>query len=189
MQLHDAIRTRTTVHRYQPGEVDTRAIERAIEAAICAPNHRMTEPWRFTLIGPEGREAITAINADLKTAKAGGPLDEPSLAKLRAKMLNPGALIVVSQISTNDPAAEREDYAAVACAAQNLMLSLHADGWGSKWSTGGVTTDPRTYAAANINPTIEQIVGFIWAGRPTNDKPPAKPARRKTAADVLRRAR
>lgn len=187
MQLHDAIRTRTTVHQYQPGDVDLRVIERAIEAAICAPNHRMTEPWRFTLVGAAGREAIATINADLKAAKAGAALDEPSLAKLRAKMLNPGALIVVSQTLTRDPAIEHEDYAAVACAAQNLMLSLHADGWGSKWSTGGVTTDPRTYATADIDPAVERIVGFIWIGRPADDKLPTKPTRRKTTSDVFRR--
>ncbi len=187
MDLHDAIRTRTTVHQYQPGAVDSAAIDRAIEAATCAPNHRMTEPWRFTLVGPRGREAIVAINADLKAAKAGCTLDDKAMGKLRDKMLNPGELLVVSQAATDDPAIEREDYAATACALQCLMLSLHADGYGSKWSTGAVTTDPRTYEAAGIDPDAEQIVGFIWIGRPADGKPPVKPARRKRPGEVLRR--
>ena len=43
---------------------------------------------------------------------------------------------------------------------------LFADGFHSKWSTGGITRDPRTYDLLNILPSEENIIGFIWAGVP-----------------------
>ena len=47
---------------------------------------------------------------------------------------------------------------------QNLSLSLIADGVGSKWSTGKITNDFNTYQIAGIDPTVEEIIGFIWVG-------------------------
>jgi hypothetical protein len=73
-------------------------------------------------------------------------------------------LWVVSQILHDDPARQLEDYAAVSCAVQNLSLSLFADGVGSKWSTGPITTDAATYAASGVDPAVERIVGFVWIG-------------------------
>ena len=79
-------------------------------------------------------------------------------------MLNPSHLLIASQLCTNNQVQKREDYAACACAIQNLSLSLVEDGVGCKWSTGKITTDPKTYHLAEINPIEEEIIGFIWIG-------------------------
>ena len=105
-------------------------------------------------------------------------------AMIRDKILNPAELIVVSIVRCSDPAIAREDYASAACAIQNLCLSLFADGFGSKWSTGKVTTHPETYEHLGIDPDLDEIIAFVWAGIPADDrKRPARPA----LSDVVRR--
>ena len=149
-----------------------------------APSNGPTpRPWRFVRVGPEARQALVGISAELKGGSAA--IGEPGLQKLRAKMLNPAELLVVSQVRHEKADVAREDYAAVACAVQNAMLSFWAEGIGSKWSTGGVTTDERTYRALGIDAQREEIVGFLWAGRAAHLDIP-KPRRRRDLAEVLR---
>ena len=94
----------------------------------------------------------------------GRKIDEASKEKVSAKILNPSHLLVASQIINKDPKQKLEDYAACSCAIQNLLLSLAGDGVGSKWSTGKITTERRTYSIVGINLLEEEIIGFIWIG-------------------------
>jgi nitroreductase len=183
MNLQELIRDRRTIHDYVPGPLPEGAVERAVAAATAAPNHRMTEPWRFVRVGPEARNVLATISADLK----GGPsaMGDAAVQKLMAKMLNPAELLVVCQVLHDDPGVAHEDFAAVACAIQNAMLSFWSEGLGSKWSTGAVTTDNRTYQALAIDPQREAIVGFLWAGHAAKMDLP-KPRRRRPLSDVLR---
>ncbi len=182
MEAYEALTTRRTIHDYAPEPVDEAALMRALEAALTAPNHRMTEPWRFILVGPQTRAEIAEIAVAVKEQK--GQLTEDAKDRVRAKVLNPAELIVLVQAVDEDPDTEREDYAAIACAVQNLTVSLWADGIGSKWSTGGVTRTDQTYAVLGVTRPAERIVGFLWVGVPSGEMPKAR--RRKTLADVLR---
>jgi nitroreductase len=183
MNLQELLADRRTIHDYRPEPLPDGAVERAVAAAIAAPNHRMTEPWRFVRVGPTARSVLADISADLK----GGPekLGEAGLRKLRAKMLDPAELLVVCRVRHADEDVAREDYAAVACAVQNAMLSFWSEGLGSKWSTGAVTTDERTYVSLGIDPGSEEIIGFLWAGHAARMDLP-KPRRRRSVAEVLR---
>jgi nitroreductase len=179
--IFDIIASRRTVHEYRDGALPDGTLERALDAAVAAPNHRMTEPWRFRRVGPNTRAELLAIYLDLKTA-ATGTLTEGRTTRLRAKFMTPAELLVVSRVRHDDPSVAREDYAAIACAVQNLTLALHADGVGSKWTTGAVTRDSRTYEALGVDFDSERIEGFVWAGIAATG---AKPARRLDGAAVL----
>jgi hypothetical protein len=168
--LEELIADRRTVHDYRPEPLPEGALERGLGLALAGPNHRMTEPWRFVRVGPEGRQALVDISAELKRGPDGAPLAGSSLDKLRNKMLSPAELIVVCQVKSDDPEVSREDY---------------AEGIGSKWSTGAVTTDERTYQRLGIDPASEEIVGFLWVGYGARKDAP-KPRRRRSLADVLR---
>jgi nitroreductase len=183
MNLPELIADRRTIHDYRPEPLPEGAVERAVAAATAAPNHRMTEPWRFVRVGPEARAVLLGISADLKGG--GAALAEGALRKLKAKMMDPAELLVVCQVKNADAGVAREDYAAVACAVQNAMLSFWSEGLGSKWSTGGVTTDTRTYQALGIDAAEQEIVGFLWAGQAAKLDLP-KPRRRRTLGEVLR---
>ncbi len=164
MELRELLLSRRTIHHYEPDPIAEGAIERALEAAIRAPNHKLTNPWRFTRVGPRIRSQLVDLGVELKGRKK--ELTPKYEAKLREKYGNPAELVVVSQIVDDDPFRRREDYAATACAIENFCLSLWSEGVGSKWSTGSMTRDERTYEMLRIDADAEEIVGFVWAGIP-----------------------
>jgi nitroreductase len=175
VDVDEAIRTRRTVHRMQPRrELPEGALERALQAAHQAPNHRFTYPWRFSLVGPETRAKLAEVAVEIKGRKR--ELTPEVQDKVRGKVVDPSAAIVLRQVLHDDLDTREEDYASLACAAQNLMLSLWSSGVCSKWTTGGVTRDPATYALLGIDPGRERIVGFLWAGYPAVEPtPPPRP--------------
>lgn len=164
MDLHEALLSRRTIQRFLPGPVPADAIDRALAAAVHAPNHKTTWPWRFTLVGPAARERLFRVGLRLKAAKKG--LTPELEEHVRTDMLFPDRLVVVSQVVDPDRGRAEEDYAACACAIQNLLLSLHADGVGAKWGTGGTLRDPETFDVLGLDPARQRIVGFVWVGRP-----------------------
>ena len=164
MHTHEALLKRRTIHQYEERAVREDVIERALHAAHHAPCHRLTFPWRFILVGPTTREALATLGVHLKAART--ELSAAAADSARAKLMAPDRLIVVCQAACPDPFQAREDYAACACAIQNLCLSLAADGVGSKWSSGAITRHPDTYRLCEVDPTGFEIIGFIWAGYP-----------------------
>lgn len=165
MEIYEAIRQRRTIKTFTPEPVPKGLLERVLETAVWAQNHRLTQPWRFRRIGPQTREALAfAIEA------------------ARPKIMNPPELVAVSNIIANDEAVRREDYAATACALQNIALAAHSEGLGSIWSTGKHTRDPQAYPILRIDPAREEIIGFIAFGFPET-VPPAPS--RKPLREVL----
>ena len=162
MEIAEAIKKRRTLHIFSKKRVPREVIEKSIFAANQAPCHRRTFPWRFTSIGIKKRELLYQLQLTLKFGDM--TIDESSLKKIRDKMLNPSHLLIATQVCTDNQVQKLEDYAACACAIQNLSLSLVADDVGCKWSTGKITKDPNTYKIAQINSSEEEIIGFIWIG-------------------------
>jgi len=173
----------------------------AITSALYAPNHKRTEPWTFYVLGPETIRQVCALQADLVTQKKGPKAGQ---AKYERWLTMPGWLVVTcrttkssddgSSITLSDPTGvQREDYAAVCCAIQNLCLSLHQAGMGTKWTTGPVNFDPQFNTIVGINnntdtteETEEFVVGTIWFGTPADATyPPPPPMKKKQLQDVL----
>ena len=170
MEISQAIKKRRTIHIFSKKRVPKEVIERSIIAANQAPCHRSTFPWRFTSLGIHKRELLFRLQLTLKFGDK--QIDEFNLKKIKDKILNPSHLLVASQVCTDNQLQRLEDYAACACAIQNLSLSLVADGVGYKWSTGKITKNPNTYQISEIDPSEEEIIGFIWIGYGT--KPPLR---------------
>lgn len=173
MGLQEALLTRRTVNAFEatlpPGWEGPLAA--AVDAAQWAPNHKRTEPWRFHLLGEEAIRRVCELNAELVRAKKG---DAAAEKKLQRWLAMPGWLVctcVGSGEGLDDPGGRaREDYAACCCAIQNLCLSLHASGLGSKWTTGAVNFADGFKAATGV-PDDEYVVGTIWFGRPAGPTP------------------
>jgi nitroreductase len=157
----EIIRSRRTVHDFRPGETPpVEVILAAVEHAIWAPNHYLTQPWRFRLLGPETQEKICLLNADLVRARNGDKAAEHKLKRWRSV---PGWLLLTC-VRSGDPVREREDFAACCCAAQNMMLFLWEKGIGVKWTTGELMRHPRLFEIAGIEPEHESPVGLFWYG-------------------------
>ena len=156
------IRSRRTIHLFGPKEPPREAVLRAIDMARWAPNHRLTQPWRFYLLGRETASAIAHLNAEIVAEERGS---EAANAKLERWLSVPG-WVVVTCASSEDELREREDYAACCCAIQNFILYLWSTGIGVKWTTGAVTRDHRFYDVLRTDPKRENVVGLLWYGYP-----------------------
>ncbi|MGH8650639.1 MAG: nitroreductase family protein [Gammaproteobacteria bacterium] len=160
--IRELVCSRRTIHDFKPEAVPEDLILQAIELARWAPNHRLSEPWRFYLLGPETAEAIARLNAARVAERRGAQAGD---AKLRRWRQIPGWLVLTC-LRPSDPDQEREDYAACCCAVQNFCLFLWSHGIGVKWTTGDVTREPRFFKLLNIDPSEEFLVGLFWYGYP-----------------------
>ena len=166
--VQEALTSRRTVYRYKREEVPDRIIESAFEAASNAPCHKNTHPWKFYVMGEKTRESlIPEIEKLAKKKSTDGEELGAGISRAIEKIISPPLLIcVTSARSPQDPFREEEDYAATACAIQNMTLSLWGNGVGSQWSTGAITRSDAAYAAIGVTREKERIVGFIKAGYP-----------------------
>lgn len=158
----ERIRGRRTVKLFLKRPVSRRLILDAIEAARWAPNHHVTEPWHFYLLGPEAIRDSVELTRTVVTERKGSKVAD---FKAESAAAVPGWLVVTCRRSEDDRM-QQEDYASCCCAIQNLMLYLTAAGAASKWSTGPITRDERFYELLGIDSDEEFIVGLIWYGYP-----------------------
>jgi nitroreductase len=158
----EVLRGRRSIDLFEPTPVPQSELLAAVDAARWAPNHRLTEPWRFYPLGPRTRAAVIDLAVELDTAAKG----ERAGAARRARLEAIPHMFVLTTKRSADPLLEREDYAACCCAAQNLMLYLWRRGIGVKWTTGGITRQPRFYELLQIDERQEAVVGFFWYGLP-----------------------
>jgi nitroreductase len=172
----EVIRGRRTINLYLQTPVPGELVREAIEVATWAPNHHVTEPWRFYLLGPETVEQCLDLCCEIATAKKGSEAGEFKREQWSEK---PGWLVVTCRRSEDD-LLQQEDYAACAAAIQNLMLYLWKAGIGSKWTTGDITRDERFFEIVGIDEGEEIVVGLLWYGYPK-----ITPEQKRTALDAV----
>ncbi len=107
MDVETAIRTRRTHKLFGPEPVPRAELEQLLELARFAPNHHLTQPWRFRVLGPD---------ALARLKEAGGP-------KEAAKLDRAPTLVVVSAALTGEPLADEEDLHATAAALYAVLLA------------------------------------------------------------------
>ena len=160
--LAERIRSRRTTKLYLKQPVDKKLVLEAIEVARWAPNHHLTEPWHFYVLGEKTIGDVVELTRTVVTERKG-----PEAGDFKAKAHGdiPGWLVVTCNKS-DDELLQQEDYASCACAIQNLMLYLSEAGVATKWATGPITRDPRLYELLNINADDACIIGIVWYGYP-----------------------
>ena len=176
MDVLEAIRTRRSIRQFSDRPVGREEIERLLEAAVAAPNHRLTQPWRFYVLGAVARRAYGETLGARKAKKIEDPAAARAMVeKVAAAEAALPAMIAVSTTLDESPEIREEDYAATMMAVQNLLLAAHAAGLGAHLKTGAVMDDPRTRSAIGV-PDGERIVATIQLGEPAVI-PEAKPRR------------
>ena len=156
MDVVQAIRSRRTHKAFGAEPVPPEVVEELLELARWAPNHVLTEPWRFRVLGPE-------TLARLASAGKPGELE---------KLTRAPTLIVASATQTGDDHQNHEDVLATACAVYIVLLAAHARGLASYWRTPKLLQSPEGQAAVGLG-ADEQFVALIHLGAPRTD-PPAK---------------
>ncbi len=160
--LGERIRSRRTTKLFLKQKVSRKLILDAIDVARWAPNHYLTEPWHFYILGDDTIRRSVDLIRIVVTERKGAEIGE---FKARSAATIPGWLVLTCGLS-DDEILQREDYASCCCAIQNLMLYLSEAGVATKWSTGPITRDPRFFELLGIDPEKSLVVGLFWYGYP-----------------------
>jgi len=163
--------TRRSIVKYATAKaVPSPIIRRALDAAILAPNHHLTEPWRFYNCGPDTIEAMAKY---LDTTNPKAALDLRAVPHIMVVTQNPPDGRVYSNLNDGS-VQELEDRAAVAASVQNFMLSLWAEGVSSKWMTGGMQIpDDVVLGIVGADDEEESLVANVWFGYADQEAPDA----------------
>ncbi len=165
--INELIRSRRSVFPDQlaAGEpVDDAVIREILTNATWAPNHGKTEPWHFTVFSGAGLQKLANFQADLYKQESGPNFKQITYDKLLANPLKASHVIALGmKRSANPNIPEIEDIEAVACAVQNIYLSVAAYGLGGYWTSGGVTYKPTAKAFFGLNEE-DKLLGFFYIG-------------------------
>ena len=153
MELEDAIRGRRTHKAYAPEPVDRETLDQLFELARWAPNHHLTNPWRFRVLGPMSLERLR---------RSAGP-------DAAAKLDRAPTLVCASVKLTGDAVQDEEDLCAAACAVYIVLVGAHARGLGGYWRTPGVLRTADGRAAVGMKDD-ELFVALIHLGYARGDK-------------------
>lgn len=166
-QLNVLIRNRrsTFPDQFETGKkVDDAIIKEILLNATWAPNHGKQEPWSFTVFSGDGLQTFANFQSDLYKQLAGDNFKEITYTKLQQNPLKASHIIAIGMkrtVSKNIP--ETEDIAAVACAVQNIYLSVTAYGLGGYWTTGGITYKPEAKSFFGLG-EADKLLGFFYIG-------------------------
>jgi nitroreductase len=153
MDVETAIRTRRTHKAFKPEPVERVVLDELFELARWAPNHNLTNPWRFRVVGPRALERLK---------EAAGP-------EAASKLDRAPTLVVCSCVTAGDEVQREEDLLATACAAYIVLLAAHGRGLAGYWRTPGVLRTPQGREAVGLGDD-ERFVSLIHLGRPVQDK-------------------
>ena len=173
LPVYEAIYRRRMAWRFKDTPVDRETINRMLETAVWAPNHRLTEPWRFFVLekGAEARQQ--AAEAAYEFSLEGGSRGRAEAA--RKKVLEPPVLIYVYCKPGDNDGVTRENYASVCCAVQNMSLAAVAEGLTLTWETGRTTRSPKLRKILGAKKKW-QMVGALSVGVPDEElNPPRTP--------------
>lgn len=166
MDVETAIRERRTHKAFRPEPLEREVLDELFELAQWAPNHHLTVPWRFRVLGPEALRRLK---------EAAGPEAAPKLDRAPT-------LVAVSCATCEDEVQAEEDLHSAAVAAYIVLLAAHARGFGGYWRTPDVLREPEGLAAAGI-PATERFVGLLHLGHAAGQKPPPeRPGARETVS-------
>jgi nitroreductase len=154
VDVGDAIRSRRTHKQYGAEPVDEAALRDLLDLARYAPNHHLTQPWRFRALGPETRARIEA---------AAG-------AKEAMKLRRAPTLVLATATLSGDPLTDEEDLHATAAAVYAVLLGATARGLASYWRTPACFGEPAVREALGLGAS-ERVVALIHLGPPASEPP------------------
>lgn len=165
--FNELVRNRRSVFPDQliPGKkADDEIIKEILVNATWAPNHGQQQPWQFTVFTGEGLKKLAAFQSELYKQEAGDQFKEITYNKLLQNPLKASHIIAIGmKRTTTKNIPEIEDIEAVACAVQNIYLSVAAYGLGGYWTTGGITYNEKAKSFFGLGEQ-DRLLGFFYIG-------------------------
>src|SRR5476649_1116023 len=156
VNVETAIRSRRTHKRFGAEPVDSDTLGELLDLARFAPNHKLTQPWRFRVLGPETRARIEIAAGEKEADKL---RRAPTLVLATAKL-------------SGDPHTDEEDLHATACAVYAILLGATGRGLASYWRTPGAFDEQAVRDLMGLGED-ERVVALIHLD-PRESEPPAK---------------
>lgn len=171
----DVIHKRRSVGKVTDEAPSAELIQQLLDAAITAPNHHHTEPWRFFVLTGGARKRLGEALVEARLATEEDPADVPEavLEKIRAKPLRAPVIIAVAvQPHPGTKVWEVEEICATAAAIQNLLLAAEGLGLAAMWRTGDpcYSTPVKRFFGLDDPDTL---LGMIYVGYKAVDPKPA----------------
>ena len=169
METYEAIMTRRSIPKTGDGVPDRARIARLLDAAVAAPNHHLTQPWRFVVLAGDALKELGDALAEHAARTDGRPeiaRDLPHRA--------PVIITVIDRAGHDHHVSEIDEHYAVGAAIQNILLAAHDDGLAAMIRTGPHPYIPEVQRYVGLAPE-ESIAGFIYVGFPApgyHRKPP-----------------
>jgi nitroreductase len=157
-------------------------VARLLDAAVRAPCHHLTEPWRFIVLSGPALDELGAVMADrIRREGEAGPETEARAAREQSRPRRAPVIVTFVYAPSAHPSAiECEDRYAVGAAMQNLLVAAHASGMATYLRTGPAAYDPAVHELLGLEEG-EEIAGFVYLGYPAAE--PGRPSRRTPAAE------
>jgi len=172
-------RTRRSVFpdQFKAGEkIDDDIIKQILINATWAPNHGQTEPWEFTVFTGDGLKKFASLQSEMYKQEAKENFTEAKYIKLQQQPLMASHIIAIGmKRTTKKNIPEIEDIEAVACAVQNIYLSVAAYGLGGYWTSGGITYMEHAKHALGLQQE-DKLLGFFYIGHVAIPSPAGKRA-------------
>ena len=166
MDILDVISSRRSIKSFTDRAISNEAIGQLLDVAVQAPNHRMTEPWRFYVLGPAARGSYGAALGARKAKRVeDAEAAEAVVRKVEEAHRTLPAMLAVSMTVDENPEIREEDYASTYMAIQNLCLAACSVGLGTHVKSGAVMDDPDAREAVGVG-SDERIVATISLGEP-----------------------
>jgi nitroreductase len=165
--ITELIRSRRSVftQQFEPGKkIPDEIIWEALENANWAPNHKFTEPWRFTVFTGNGLQKLAEQQAAIYKQYAGSKFKQNKYEGMLVTPQQCSHVIAIGCKRNTDQLPEMEEVAAVACAVQNIYLTISAyDNIGGYWSTGGITFIEEAKPLFGLG-ADDLFMGFFYLG-------------------------
>jgi nitroreductase len=171
VDVEKAIRSRRTIKAFDPRPLERETLMELLELARWAPNHHLTNPWRFRVVGPRALERLKRAAGELAAAEAEGA-DPAEVARAAAAKLDRApTLLVCSVVCSEDPVEMEEDRHAAAVAAYIVLLAAHGRGLAGYWRTPAVLRTQSGRQAVGLGDD-EGFVGLLHLGRAKQEAEP-----------------
>jgi nitroreductase len=156
VDVEAAIRARRTHKQYGSEPLSDEAVRELVDLARFAPNHKLTQPWRFRALGPAIRAQIESLAGE----------------KEATKLRRAPTLVLATAALSGEPIVDEEDLHATACAVYAILLGATARGLASYWRT------PKCFTQSDVRSALalrdeEHLVALIHLG-PVLSEPAAK---------------
>lgn len=173
-EISAIIKDRRTIYPedFSDRKIHKEVVEMIIGNATWAPNHGMTQPWRYKIFTGAGIEKFAKFQSDTyKKITASDKFDIGKFEKLQSRPKLAQVIIAICMERQKiEKIPEMEEIEAVACSVQNMYLTCTAYGIGAYWGTGGVTYTNEMKKFLGLGEK-DKCLGFLYLGYPKGEWP------------------